>query len=408
MLYKFPVPPDSVRSFKDPHHPKIRIVHAIVNVTSLPDNIPLDPDPRTPKPKGPVAKRIVRSLRQNDGRFHLLNRGICISARSCELDTRQNILKLDIPDEEMYGILDGGHTYAAINAVVTSFKGAFDGGENGQSSFLLTQQYVHLEILVGVEDYLDEIAEARNYSVQLKAWTLAGYRDEFDWFLECIGDDFKKNIRISENDQEPVGILDLIQVMTAINPGVAGPSDSYRIAGKCLEYFIDDVDRYEFKKLKPVCRDIVKLYDYIRFRWKDSYNTEDESGKHGRLGAKKAVTERRRNRTAMSSYYFLEDSVVTGEYPIEKGLALPLISGFRALLEERDGVRHWQTNPFEFFDRHGTKLVRLIMTANDSSGGNPNQVGRDAQIYSTMFSEVRRWYLEDKFAETNPSPSSNS
>jgi hypothetical protein len=39
------------------------------------------------------------------------------------------------------------------------------------------------------------------------------------------------------------------------------------------------------------------------------------------------------------------------------------------------------------------------MVANDNVGGNPNLIGRDAQIYMTMFSEVRRWYLEDRFAD---------
>jgi hypothetical protein len=406
MLYKFTVPVDSVRSFKDPNHPKIRIVHAIVNVANLPTDIPLDPDPRSPKPGGPVAKRIAESLRRDDGRFHLLNRGICISAKSCELDTKQNILKLEIPEDDFYGILDGGHTYDAITKSIKSFRSAFSGDENGQSSFFLTQQYIHLEILVGVEDYLADIAEARNYSVPLKAWTLAGYQDKFDWFLKCVGEDFSKHIRISENDPQEVGILDLIQVLTAVNPGVPSAVDSYRAAGKCLEYFIDDEDRYEFKKLKPICRDIIRLYDYIRYKWIDAYNTEDETGKRGLYGARNAARERQRNRTAMSSYYFLEPSVKTGKYPIEKGLALPVMAGFRALLEDRNGTRHWQTDPFVFYDKHGNKLVRLLMTANDNAGGNPNQVGRDVQIYSTMYSEVRRWYLEDKFAETStPAPS---
>lgn len=401
MFCKIPVPPDSVRSFKDPHHSKIRIVHALVNVASLPHDIPLEPDPRTPKPKGPVIKRIDRSLRQNDGRFHLLNRGICISAKSFELDTRKSSLVLEIPDEESYGIIDGGHTYQAIKDAVSSFRGEFATSENGQGSFILTQQYVHLEVLVGIEDYLADIAEARNFSVQLKSSTLAGYRGKFEWLLGCVGDDFRKHIRISENDQEPIGILDVIQVMSAINPKVVTPNESYKNSGKCLEYFIEDSDRYGYKELSPICRDIVRLYDYVRYKWKDAYNSEDESGKHGRLGAKSAVKERQRNRTAMSSYYFLGKSVVTGEYPIEKGLALPLMSGFRALLEEQSGKRYWYSDPFEFFDRHGSKLVRLIMMANDAVGGNPNSIGRDAQIYTTMFSEVRRWYLEDRFANVD-------
>jgi hypothetical protein len=398
MLFTITVPSDSVRSFKDPHQRKIRIVHALVNVASLPHDIPLEPDPRAPKPTGPVTKRISRSLNLNDGRFHLLNRGICISAKSFELDSRQNILKLDIPEEESYGIIDGGHTYQAIKAAVSSPARIYKSGDNGQSSFILNQQYVHLEILVGIEDYLADIAEARNYSVPLKPWTLANYRDKFEWFLDALGDDYRMHIRVSENDLQPVGILDLIQVMSAVNPMIPSPNESYKNSGKCLEYFVDDNDRYEYQKLEPICRDIIHLYDHIRFQWKEAYNSEDEGGRHGRLGAKKAVTERQRNRTAMSSYYFLDKGVVSGEYPIEKGLALPLISGFRALLEERDGKRFWYTDPFDFFNRHGSKLVRHIMVANDNVGGNPNLIGRDAQIYMTMYSEVRRWYLEDRFA----------
>src|SRR5438093_1486664 len=98
MNYAIAVPPDSVRSFKDPNIPKVRIVHAIVPVTELPTDLPLDPDPRRPRLTGSVAKRIATSLISNDGRFHLLNRGICISARDVELDTRKNVLSINIPN----------------------------------------------------------------------------------------------------------------------------------------------------------------------------------------------------------------------------------------------------------------------------------------------------------------------
>lgn len=403
MIYKIAVPSDSVRSFKDPHHPKIRIVHALVNVMNLPLDIPLDPDPRIPKAEGKVTPRIEHSLRSNDGRFHLLNRGICISAKAFELDAGHNILRLDIPeDEESYGILDGGHTFDAIRRIVSSIKQAYP-TEKGQSAFMLTDQYVHLEILVGVKDDLADIAEARNFSVPLKPWSLASYRDKFEWFLDSLGEDFRQYIRTSENNEEPIGILDLIQVMTAVNPKITSPQDSYNSSGKCLDYFIDSADRYGFRQMAPVARSIIRLYDYVRYGWAKAYNTVDESGAHGRYGKTKEAKERKRKRVAMSSYYFLGDSVIKGEHPIEKGFALPLMCGFRALLEEHDGELRWYADPFRFFDRHGPKLVRLIMAANDSVGNNPNLVGRDAQNYTMMYSEVRRWYLEDKFSEREAS-----
>ena len=103
----------------------------------------------------------------------------------------------------------------------------------------------------------------------MKAWTLAGYRDKFEWFLEAVGPEYRRYIKTSENDPEPVGILDLIQVMCAINPmlfkdGTAA-LESYKNAGKCLEYFIDADDRYGFKKLAPISRDVIRLYDHVRY-----------------------------------------------------------------------------------------------------------------------------------------------
>src|SRR5688572_27293811 len=122
MQFKIPVAAGNVRSIKSPQpkdsesESKVRIVHAYVSVSDLPDNIPLDPDPRAPKSTGEVPKRIKSSLLSNDGKFHLKNRGITISVKHCELDNKRNVLTLTIPDgEEQWGILDGAHTYRCIN-----------------------------------------------------------------------------------------------------------------------------------------------------------------------------------------------------------------------------------------------------------------------------------------------------
>ena len=86
MNFHLPVSSEHVRTFKDPHRPKIRIVHALVAVGDLPKDIPLEPDPRVPKISGPIIRKISESLKSNDGRFHLLNRGITISAHGVDFD----------------------------------------------------------------------------------------------------------------------------------------------------------------------------------------------------------------------------------------------------------------------------------------------------------------------------------
>ena len=213
---------------------------------------------------------------------------------------------------------------------------------------------------MSIENDLADIAEARNFSVSLKAWTLAGYRDKFEWFLQEVGPEYRQYIKTSENDPEPVGILDLIQVMCALNPVLfkdGTPAlEAYKNAGKCLEYFVDAEDSYGFKKLAPVCRDIIRLYDYVRYNWKTAYNAEDPTGKRGRLGGLAVMQKRKRNRAAMATYYFLDpkEGPMKGEdFPVEKGFAIPLIASMRALLEEKKVKYNLYTSPFKFFDEHG-------------------------------------------------------
>jgi hypothetical protein len=413
MIYNIRVSQEHIRSIKDPNNEHTRIAHALVNVNDLPFDIPLDPDPRAPKEKGAVPQQIIRSLKTNDGRFHLLNRGITISVKKYTFDNQQNLLSLDVPTDEKYGIIDGGHTYFAIarNVEVERERLLADreDGSESEDSVAFANQYVHLEILERIEEHLADIAEARNFSVQLKSWTLANYRDKFDWLLNSLSPEYIKHIKVRENDEQPVGILDVIQIMSAVNPILFGDEkpaiESYKNVGKCLEWFVDEEDKYGFRKFEPIAKDILRLYDYVRFNFKEKYNAANESGKPGRFGARKEAKERKRGSRRISTYYFLEPDKgpVQGDVPIEKGFALPLISGFRVLVREKKGKFEWLTDPFTFFDTWGTTLVRTIMNASDLAGGDPHLVGRDPQAYRQMTSEVRRWYLEGELARRNGS-----
>ena len=417
MKFHIPVPSGLIRSIKDPNPNLVgtRIIHAYPRAIDLVDEIPLTPDPRKPKESSPIVKKISQSLESNNGMFHLLNRGITISVFEAEYDSKTEILTLHLPEDEdfdKYGVIDGGHTYNTLSRVVDRVRKDMVSSPNFNGR--LDCQYVHLEVIVKVQPYLADIAEARNFSVSLKNWTLAGYRDQFAWFLEALGPDFRKYVKISENDDDdPVGILDLIQVMSAINPVLFHDGEpaleAYKNAGKCLEYFIDSEDKYHFQKLSSISRDIIRLYDYIRYTWKRAYNAKDEAGKGGKLGARTEMHKRQRNRTAMATYYFLDPingpcvgSTIEGseDYPVEKGFAIPAISSMRPLLilGEDDKYR-WYRDPFKFWDEHGTKLVRMIMAASENVGYNPHTVGRSAPLYSSLYTQVRGALLEDLFKE---------
>jgi hypothetical protein len=389
MVYDVPVETENVRTFKNPNGADTRrTIVALVRLADIPD-FPLNPDPRIPKKNGQVVKTIRASALLNDGLFHEKNRGITLCVKEAEYDNRKRVLYLNIPagpDEGMYGIVDGGHTHYAVITAANQARQKLA----GPNDIALASQYVRLEIMVGVESDLAEIAEARNFSAPLADWSLEHYRRKFDWFLNALGD-YRKYVRVVQNETQPVPIMDLIQVMCAINPVLfpedTAPLEAYKNAGKCLEYFVADDDPYRFQQLAPVAPDIVRLYDYIRLYWDAKYNEEDEAGSRGRLERRKEMWKRKRGREQANTYYFVEADPLTKDgFPVEKGLALPVISAFRVLLETNTAeIFRWIKNPFDFFDRYGTELVREVMETSAESGGDTHNVGRDRNVYRNLY-----------------------
>ena len=124
-----------------------------VKVDDVAEGIPMATNPRDQKLTSGVATAIKESLLSNDGYFHLKNRGIVLSAESVHYNNKEKIATIIFSDELSHGNIDGGHTYK----IVCEHK-----GEN-------LEQYVQFEVMTGVEDIIENLAEARNTSVQVDA-----------------------------------------------------------------------------------------------------------------------------------------------------------------------------------------------------------------------------------------------
>lgn len=392
--YNIPVHPDRVRTIEDPNFRNMKTVYALVNVFDIPHAeldgkrkllLSLAPDPRVPRPSS-VTKEISKSLKSWNGTFHLLNRGITISAQAAEYDNQAKLLKLVIPDEERYGILDGGHTTHSIESVLQ------EGVPEREDT---RHQFVRLEILIGAEDYLGEIARARNTSMQVKVFSLKNKAGEFQWLKEAVAP-YDSKIRWSENDPQEFPVLELIQILAACNSIQFGPNDhpieAYKNSGKCLEYLLAPEDKYGYRRMAPVARQIWQLYDTIRFKWWEFYNKPHPvTGRPGRAGRLAEVRERKRGKASLMRYVTLkvQGDPAAGDKHVEKGLAFPALAGFRALLESgEDGNLRWKTDPFQFFDKYGVLLVRTVMDASDSRDNNPHIVGRDATVYDLVYRTI--------------------
>ena len=111
--------------------------------------------------------------------------------------------------------------------------------------------------------------------------------------------------------------------MCAINPALYGPTstsvnEAYKNAGKCLQYFVQAEDTYHFHDMRPLCRDIVRLYDYIRFNWKDAYNAEDEPAGAGGLERVQRCKKDVETDPLLQRIIFSETNPCREKYPLRK------------------------------------------------------------------------------------------
>ena len=80
----------------------------------------------------------------------------------------------------------------------------------------------------------------------------------------------------------------------------------------------------------------------------------------------------------------------------------PLLAGLRALVGYDDkGKAHWNTNPFQFFDRHGADMVNCLMEQVELLGGNPQTAGKKKPVYTTLHDRVRL-LLADEITNGKP------
>lgn len=162
---------------------------AICDVKNVPKELLdwMETNPRKQNINGKVGKRIKNSLLTGRD-FHLLNRGLLISAEDVKFNNYDGKMSLLFVDREVHGDVDGGHTLKVIM-------------EN-QDDIEKGQQFVKMEILTGIESFFEDLAEARNTSTQVKDESIANLKDYFALIKGAIDNEpFKDRVNYMENDE---------------------------------------------------------------------------------------------------------------------------------------------------------------------------------------------------------------
>lgn len=370
---------NSFRKLDDPFNDVAKKYVFYVKICDVPEGIPMATNPRDQKLTSGVAQAIKESLESNDGFFHLKNRGIVLSAKSCTYNNKTKEVTINFTDDMLHGNIDGGHTYKIV----------CDHRNSG------LDQYVQFEVMTGVEDIIEKLAEARNTSVQVDEKSMAELQQKFDPIKEDLeGMPFFTRIAFKQNQQafddvtnKRLKMIDAREVVSIINmfnidkfDAMNHPIKAYSSKAKMLELYLNNPDSY--RRYVNIMPDIFDLYDAVETEFATAFN---ETG--GRYGRKKYSGYKDGNIIGTSKFG-LHDIY----YKIPDGLIYPAVAAFRSLvvLNQETDKYEWKNgvNPISVWDRCKSSITSQIMNFASAIGDNPNAVGKDSNIWNLAYMTV--------------------
>lgn len=353
----------------------------LCKAVTLPDNLPLDPNPRAQKTDRGVYKEVKQSLlSESDPTFHLKNKGITMVAHTVNYSAQKDTVEVIFDEGD--GIVDGGHTYRIV----------LENKEECPDS-----QYVKFEILTGVPRYMVEpIARGLNTALQVQEMSLANLAGQFDWIKDTLADaPYANEIAYRENEKCEFDIREIVALLTLFNidefpDGDKHPRIAYTSKAACLELYTRKGGKESYKKLRPLIKDILYLHDYIHLNARPLYNK-----KYGGRGGRLAFYQTRKR-----GEYSFPFAGEVGQARLYDGALYPILGAFRFLVEEKQGsgVFSWKTGSMEgvkqLFDETGGGLLNSTKITSDSRGKNPNAIGKDENHWDNLFKTVALAYLQ--------------
>lgn len=406
-----PVASNRISQLSDPARKGHDTIYAFVKVADLPLDLPMEINPRAQNTESRVARQISTGLVDDSEIFHLLNRGMTITAYDAKYNPKTEKLTLELVSG-YYGVLDGGHTYKVIAKNVQPYLEPPKEGETEtkeRPDFF--EAFVRVEVIVGVKsELLVDIARSRNTSAQVKDESLANLEGSFEWLKEILYKQrFGEQIAYKENEDDaqfPIDVREIVSLLTLFHPKFQDsenpPIMGYTSKGRCLELFREDEEG--FKALRPIIPSILEMYDYIHLKFADIYKSiggfggiGDQDKRKDTKGVKLAkVTGVKHLEEGFPLYYLGE----TAHYKFADGWILPALAALRGICSYKTVIR-WKAEPKAFFDKVGKGLMRLTLESSLAMGRNPNAVGKSRPHWMQMHEKVTNTYLRMVASDTD-------
>ena len=325
----------------------------------------LEAEGRLRKRPTQVHKAILDTLENNPQNFSILNSGVVVVARECEIDEKEKILLLKRPS-----IINGSQTQGVIRDYLKKVS-----GQDGDTAI---PGHVKFEIIVmDDEDLIAETSIARNFQNDVMTISIAGrlgQLDELEQSLQAKLPGSKLQKSETKLSDDYIKTERLLQVITALIPKQLWPEKkefnkvyAYSMKAKCLKEF-----QYLYEAAKDENHEdhewAVNLYQFYLDIAAEAYELYEKWKEHqGFKGTKiRAAVER-------------EDGVIVD---VADGMIFPILASLSAFAKKKkDG---WTIQPPELFsDDELIKAAKSVFM--DMANHNPWIMGKSKACYAALY-----------------------
>lgn len=416
---QIPVSPDQVRVLVDPIEPKSksRAILCVPVSTIFGSDLRdwLEANVRDQKMGSVIAKGIIRTLDERPDNMHPLNRGMTILSNGFRYDSQTKTFTILFRDPKKHGIIDGGHTFRAIEEVLERRK---DAGVEPPNAF------VNVEVLAGYDDISSDIISARN--------SVAAVRDSAIYNLEGVFEDLKASLRkgkleqlvaFRQNEQsedKPLPVEEVLAVCTLFHPSFAEgsnhPMKAYTSRAGCVELYAEEWQKAHAKNNPDTTAwrngfgKIIHLApDFLRLSEEIEIEADEARRRIGGLQALKAGDEkengtrdgksRGRAMKELSGPRYLPVTGKSVKSGWPTGYLYPVIASMRPLVDYSGELAKWKvTEPAEVFRGTSNELVKTLLAYAEEYGRKPNAVGKSPLCWKSLYDTVKSEVLNVEVA----------
>jgi len=438
--------PSLVIRLKDPCVREKPVVDNIIgeldpaNFAKLVDIADLQANPRECK-TGPITEAIIESLEENQQLFQHKTKGLLLASTSCTpLD--RNRFRLEFSDNEIEGVLDGGHNLLATAIYMINMVGHLTDRAVPIIKTWEDLQPVWTHIREDIEDNLDEfeffmpveikhakssdagveqfvgsildISQARNNNRELALEAKSNKAGHYQYLKSALDPEITKQVEWKTNSGGRLKVRDIIALATIPLSRVKSdipelrkiaPVMIYRNKGQCLKVYeslmssdqisiqkgqIRELTHPEVKSALDLMRDLPSLFDEIYLRFPKAYN--DVSPRFAGISSVRIYKpntkdfDRKKHMKKPSKTRFNQ---IDSKYDYPEGFITPIVWALSELIESKNGKLKWVIDPRQYLKKHLPQLMNVYFGMIQLANYDPQGVGKNTASYSLMAELVK-------------------